>query len=368
MIRDSLSRITNTAITDVIWTQASLPVSRGGLGIRSIVKLALPAFLASAYSVAPLASAITNYQPETYCSEPTTLWQQLTNQDAPPPGVRGVQKAWDEPIIRSDLRLLERAFENDIASQARMLAVSTKEAGAWLQALPAASLGNLLNDSGLRTAVALRLGAPVCTPHQCICGDQADEHGYHGSSCKFSAGRKPTHESLKAVIKRAFASAGIETELEPPGISRTDGKRPDGVTISPWERGKALAWDVTCRSTMALSYIAATSTRAGAAAALAERSKTEKYRNITQDYWFKPLAFETYGTFGPETTGLLTVLGKMIQQQSGEPRALEFLRQRISIEIQRGNAASIMGTAPPTANLDEIFSVIRPPVVVDVAV
>ncbi|XP_055354800.1 uncharacterized protein LOC129600343 [Paramacrobiotus metropolitanus] len=47
--------------------------------------------------------------------------------------------------------------------------------------------------------------------------------------------------------------------------------------------------------------------------------------------------------FGPETTGLLNVLGKMIQQQSGEPRALEFLRQRISIEIQRGNAASIMG-------------------------
>ena len=33
--------------------------------------------------------------------------------------------------------------------------------------------------------------------------------------------------------------------LEPRGLYRTDGKRPDGVTMIPWEIGKQLVWDVT---------------------------------------------------------------------------------------------------------------------------
>lgn len=38
--------------------------------------------------------------------------------------------------------------------------------------------------------------------------------------------------------------------LEPPGISRLDGKRVDGVTIIPWERGKSLVWDATVSDTI----------------------------------------------------------------------------------------------------------------------
>ena len=33
--------------------------------------------------------------------------------------------------------------------------------------------------------------------------------------------------------------------LELRGLYRTDGKRPDGVTMNPWEMGKQLLWDVT---------------------------------------------------------------------------------------------------------------------------
>ena len=28
-------------------------------------------------------------------------------------------------------------------------------------------------------------------------------------------------------------------------FSRPDGKRPDGMSLTPWERGKSLSWDVT---------------------------------------------------------------------------------------------------------------------------
>ena len=33
--------------------------------------------------------------------------------------------------------------------------------------------------------------------------------------------------------------------LEPPGLYRSDGKRPDGVIMVPWEMGKQLVWNAT---------------------------------------------------------------------------------------------------------------------------
>ncbi|XP_055355715.1 uncharacterized protein LOC129601040 [Paramacrobiotus metropolitanus] len=362
MIRECLSAITNVNITDVNWVQASLPVAEGGLGIRSIEKLALPAFLASAYSVTRLATEITDFDPEVYCGTAEAEWQRVTEADLPAVEARKFQKMWDEPVIQTSVKMLSEKAQSDISSQARLLGVSTKDNGAWLDALPAASLGNLLNDSALRIAVGLRLGTPIVTPHRCICSEWVDARGYHGLSCKKSRGRKSRHSSLNATLKRAFASATIETELEPLGISRTNGKRPDGVTLVPWERGKMLTWDVTCVCTMALSHIAATSTQAGAAAAQAERKKIGKYQNITQDYLFRAVGVETLGPLGPGASQLITEVGKMIRQETGEVRATEYLRQRFSIEVQRGNAASILGTAPATANLDQMFSVIRPPV------
>ena len=40
---------------------------------------------------------------------------------------------------------------------------------------------------------------------------------------------------------------------------------------------------------------------------------------------------------------------------SGEPRSKAFLVQRISIAVQRGNVASILGTLPQGKELEEIF-------------
>ena len=38
----------------------------------------------------------------------------------------------------------------------------------------------------------------------------------------------------------------IPNHLEPTGLHRSDGKRPDGATIIPW---KVLVWDATCPDT-----------------------------------------------------------------------------------------------------------------------
>ena len=68
---------------------------------------------------------------------------------------------------------------------------------------------------------------------------------------------------------RALTKAGIPSVKEPSGLSRTDGKRPDGLTQVPWAGGKSLLWDVTVTDTLANSYVDVSSVSAGGAAELA---------------------------------------------------------------------------------------------------
>ena len=107
--------------------------------------------------------------------------------------------------------------------------------------------------------------------------------------------------------------------------------------------------------TLAATYISATSITAGAAASEAERRKTLKYEYLCNRYIFIPFGVETFGTWGPESASFVANLGRRLKDKTGEIRSVEFLRQRLSIEIQRGNAASVLGTVPRSKALDEIY-------------
>jgi hypothetical protein len=62
-------------------------------------------------------------------------------------------------------------------------------------------VGTRLDDTAMRIAVALRLGAPVCIPHRCICGATVDSTGIHGLSCRKSAAR---HTAINEIVKAAL--------------------------------------------------------------------------------------------------------------------------------------------------------------------
>jgi len=55
-----------------------------------------------------------------------------------------------------------------------------------------------------------------------------------------------------------------------------DGKRPDGVTLLPWAKGKPSAWDVTVPDTYADSHLADTATTAGRGGQLTKPLLTRK--------------------------------------------------------------------------------------------
>lgn len=232
-------------------------------------------------------------------------------------------------------------------SKARLIAAAVPESGAWLQTLPSPNIGTHLPNESFRIATALRLGCDVCQPHKCSCGAEVTSKGYHGLSCRQSAGRWSRHHSANDVISRALGTAGVPTLKEPPGCSKSDGKRPDGLTLILWARGKSLVWDFTCRDTFAPSYLSSTSARVGSAALAAEDKKNKDYAFLLDRFIFAPVAMETAGVFGSVGLKLIKKIGRRITNVTGERRATSFLIQRMSLAVQPGNVASVLGTLPP---------------------
>ena len=172
-----------------------------------------------------------------------------------------------------------------------------------------------------------------------------DGLGTHGLSCQFSKGWHPLHAGVNDVIKRSLDVVQIPSHLEPTGLYRSDGKRPDGASVVPWKGGKALVWDATCPDTLAHSYQQISTREAGAVAAEAERHKKLKYANLGSSYFFAPVAVETLGVIGPDSCTFLRDLAGRVRGATREPMAHWYMLQQLSVTVQRGNALAIRGTA-----------------------
>ena len=295
-LKDGLSSILNVNLSEDQWNQASLPVRDGGLGIRSAASLATSAFLASAARTNDLQSRILP-QPVSTIHEhiiETTLqrWSVQSGTSAPEGVEAHNQKAWDSKCIKviKDNLMLNAVDNKD---KARLLATQAPHSGDWLVATPITAIGLRMSNETIRVAVGIRLGTRLCEPHTCPCGTFVDARGLHGLSCRRSAGRHTRHSQLNDIIWRSLCRAKISASKKPLGLTRSDGKRPDGVTLIPWSHGKCLTWDVTVPDTMATSHVQATSTAAGAAADRAAANKKTKYAALQSTHIFVPVSFET---------------------------------------------------------------------------
>ena len=171
--------------------------------------------------------------------------------------------------------------------------------------------------------------------------------GHHGLSCRKSAGRQSHHSQINDIIHRAFIGAGVLATREPVGLCNSAGvtaKRPDGVTTVPWKKGRCLAWDATCPDTFANSHIQMSSFSAGSASKTAEDKKRAKYSDLTAGIDFVPIAIESTGVWGEQGFELVQELGRQLTAVNFDSRSTSFLRQRISLAVQRENAFCVLAT------------------------
>ena len=133
---------------------------------------------------------------------------------------------------------------------------------------------------------------------------------------------------------------------------------PVGLIEKPEQDRKCLTWDFTCINTISDSYILECAKEPGKGAEVAKRKKFRKYDKLLNNYHFIPIAVETFGAWGQEGLKFIKEIGKKITQKTSDKNATNHIIQAISMAVQRGNAASIMGTLGPQRKLDDYFDVV----------
>ena len=74
--------------------------------------------------------------------------------------------------------------------------------------------------------------------------------------------------------------------------------------------------------------------------------KCRKYASLTPSYIFAPVCIESLGAWGDNAKAFIRKIGRQVKEVSGEPRSTSFLIQRLALDVQRGNATSLLGTIP----------------------
>ena len=174
-------------------------------------------------------------------------------------------------------------------SKARLLSVASAEAGTWLNnVLPVPSLNLMMSHCVLHLVFTsvLQLLLSILTY---VCGATVDTYGTYGLSCQRSGGRLPCHASVNETIRRTLVSGVVPAVLEPVGVCRDDGKRPDGMSLIPWRRGLLLLWDFTCSDTLAPFHLATSVRGAGRLVDSSEAYKRRKYSSLTVTFHFSPV-------------------------------------------------------------------------------
>ena len=198
------------------------------------------------------------------------------------------QRCWDAAAIVREKTTLMNHTPGPI-DKARLLAVSAPHAGDWLMAMPISSCGLRLDNEAVRVAVGLRLGCRLCNEHRCPCGSIVDSGESTGCLVGWLVTR---HGALNDVIHRAIGNAGAPSVLEPRGLTRSDDRRPDIVTMIPRFEGRCLAWDATVADSLAESHLNQTVHAAGAAAEFAAECKVRKYTDLSRSLLFVPVAVD----------------------------------------------------------------------------
>ena len=244
-------------------------------GVSFASLLALPAFHASAFGASDFLTTIflETFEDVSF-TEALEKWLSLRNEQESP--LDGTQKTWTQPVY---VKTAQDSISRMDDKRSRVFTAHQGIFGSqWLNVVPRKNLGLELDDQQLRISTGLRLGANICIAHTCHRGKRVERDGLHGLSRTKNAGRFSRYATLNSLKKQTLESLDLPSMLEPRGLYRTYGKRPDGVTIVPLEMGKQLVWDVTVVDALAPSRLNQFSLcNTETTATEAEARKIEKY-------------------------------------------------------------------------------------------
>lgn len=130
------------------------------------------------------------------------------------------------------------------------------------------------------------------------------------------------------LVTKGVSAETLETPLDPP-------------LLIAWEYGHYFPWDFTSCDTLAPSHRARAQRGLEEVVNYAEEQKCDKYASLTRLY---VVFIEFLSALGDCAKALTRKISQRVKENKEEPRSTSFFIQRIALDVQHGNAASVLGT------------------------
>ena len=199
-------------------------------------------------------------------------------------------------------------------------------------------------------ALGYRLGLPLLQAGDCratTCDAAQDALGDHALHCRDDHGMKSgRHDRIRDNVFRVAQHASLNPKKEMPGLIPGSLSRPADVFIEHWVDGRKVAFDVSVTSPTqeAVIFLAADHPGAAIDARKVTKNRAHFEECRSQGIFFQPLVVETFGGWDSDALSFLKELGRQDARRWGKDASLEikFLFQRLSVSLQRGNAALLI--------------------------
>ena len=365
----ALSDIAGTPLStqDPAWILASLPVSLGGLGLRSAAIHSPAAFVASNLQTSKLVEKIIT--PHKTLRDITAATSLLTNNSAnattplPDEGLtaKTPQKLLSRRIDESRLHLLENLDTGD-RFPIVLQSVRQQGTGAFLNVVPSPTLGLYIPPREFTLAIKYRLGLPVYpNPGPCpLCQKDSDIYGDHAiSACIVSGDRTRRHDNLVNAIYERSQSALLHPTKEERNLL-DDRSRPGDITFErswPHCPGKTkIALDVTVVSPFRQDSRSHSATDATFVLRKAREQKFRKYDGkLPFGVGLIPLPVTTFGLWEENAAAnLLEIVNIQSSNLRGDKKNNKrHFFERLSVTLQRENGSMLLERCPlPAADVD----------------
>ena len=349
-IRDTLRDIVGGPLSDWSWLKASLPCSRGGLGLRNASLHAPAAFLASLHSQS-LVERMFGHPPCTSSHTSPAIaalaavaarpdWQGLDNI--------GVSLSQHSLSLSIDVALHQHLISSAPSTRSRALALSTglPHACDWLNVVPSSLLGLRLQDREFRCCLCYWLGVPLNNGQFTCpeCRGSADPFGDYQVGCGGNGDRISRHNAIRDVVFSAAQSAALALSKEAPNLVPDSSVRPADVLLPNWNRGRPAAVDVHVISPLQQQTLAEAASTPGHALQVGVRGKLVSNLSACRSVGveFVPFVIETLASLSEDTISTIRAIGRSVGQRSGtsDPSCTsKHLFGHVAIVLWRGNAS-----------------------------
>lgn len=360
--REALSRILGGPASDEAWSQAKLPISMGGIGLRSAEDHAAAAFSVSFLAAQPLVRALLHHEEADPVCLPAPILHVVTSKVGAEEQISTeffhnlTQKMLSSKIDLHNQQLLldQLKAQGSTREVARFLSVSIKDAhaGDWLSVVPSPGLGLLLRSPEFVAALRYRLGHRVFgTDGPCpACSQPSDKEGDHALNCAWQGERIARHNSLRDTLHSTAVKAALGPTKEGQYLLPGEGGKPADIFIPRHAGGKDAALDVTVINPLQAATVAQAAQTPGHALTIAHKRKIDKSWQPChqQGIVFLPLAVESLGAWHKSAIVEVKKLGSALARHTGEEESttIRHLFQQLSIALMKGNAALLNNRNP----------------------